>query len=124
MLRRAWRLAVMILTFGVVKLEMVNPTATRRQLVDERVREVAKAREGLGVLAGAVAGQAQEVERLEGVVRTVTLRKVHYMRQVKDLTEGTSEATFAKQSALEQHRELDGLKGPLDQARQGLARRS
>lgn len=120
MLKRFFRVIVAILTLGLVRLEKSTAGARRERLVDEKVQQVAKAREGLGKLQGEVRRQARTVQQLEERKASVERRKAHFLQQLTACQVEAEKASL-KAQALEQHREVATIVAQLNQERGVLA---
>lgn len=113
MLYRIWRVIVAVLTLGIIRLEKSTASARRQAIIDGHVQAVAKARTDLGNIRGAGRQQLRTVTTLEERVRTLTLRKNHFMDELRKASPGTPQAQTSEDKARDVNAELKAAQADL-----------
>lgn len=117
---RFFRVMLQILTVGMIRFEKGTASQRREAIIDEKIRQVAEARQSLGRLNGAGRTQARRVKQLEEQVAQIQARKTHFLNQLKAAAEGSQAALEAERAARHQHLQLKELNNDLNRERAGL----
>jgi len=118
---RFFRVIFHYVTLGVVKLEKNTASQRREALIDEKTRQVADARQRLGILNGQGRTQTRRVNEAEKSHKAILARKEHFMNLLKSADPNSAHARDAEAKARQCHLQLKAATEDLNRERNELA---